>query len=88
MEIAFRALVLDANLPPAVINGTLELGEITIEPDAMWSDAKLIVELDSRQAHLTMSAFETDRERDRAAALAGWTVIRVTWRQLTEQPQG
>jgi very-short-patch-repair endonuclease len=47
----------------------------------------VIVELDGRQAHLTASAFETDRERDRAAALAGWVVIRITWRQLTEQPR-
>jgi very-short-patch-repair endonuclease len=88
MEIAFHALVLDANLPRPEVNGTVALGEITLEADVIWPDAKLIVELDSRQAHLTMSAFETDRERDRAAALAGWTVIRVTWRQLTEQPQG
>jgi very-short-patch-repair endonuclease len=69
------------------VNGAVALSEITIEADAVWPDAKLIVELDGRQAHLTMSAFEADRERDRAAALAGWTVIRVTWRQLTEQRQ-
>ena len=85
MEIAFRALVLDANLPEPEMNGTVELGELTIEADAVWREAKLIVELDSRQAHLTMHAFETDRERDRAAALEGWVVIRITWRQLTEQ---
>jgi very-short-patch-repair endonuclease len=82
MEEAFWALVLDENLPRPEVNGTLELDEITIEPDAMWRDAKVIVELDSRQAHATYDAFESDRERDRAAALAGWLVIRVTWRQL------
>lgn len=85
MEERFHALVLGADLPRPEVNGTVELGEITIEADAVWRDAKLIVELDSRQAHLTMNAFETDRERDRAAALHGWTVIRVTWRQLTEE---
>jgi very-short-patch-repair endonuclease len=87
MEVRFRSLVLDANLPEPEMNGTVELGELTIEADAVWRDAKLIVELDGRQAHLTMHAFETDRERDRAAALAGWLVIRITWRQLTEQPR-
>jgi very-short-patch-repair endonuclease len=61
------------------------LGQITIEPDAMWPDAKIIDELDSRQAHATYDAFETDRERDRAAALDGWLVIRVTWRQLDRE---
>jgi very-short-patch-repair endonuclease len=85
MEDAFWALVLGANLPRPEMNGTVALGEITIEPDAIWRDAKLIVELDSRQAHATFTAFETDRERDRLAALAGWLVIRITWRQLTDQ---
>jgi very-short-patch-repair endonuclease len=87
MEDRFRALVLDANLPRPEVNGTVELGELTIEADAVWRDAKVIVELDSRAAHLTMQAFETDRERDRAAALAGWVVIRITWPQLREQPK-
>jgi very-short-patch-repair endonuclease len=87
MEDRFRALVLDAKLPRPELNGTVELDEITIEADAVWRDAKVIVELDSRSAHLTMQAFETDRERDRAAALAGWVVIRITWRQLSEQPR-
>jgi very-short-patch-repair endonuclease len=47
----------------------------------------VIVQLDSRQAHLTMFAFETDRERDRVAALEGWVVIRITWRQLRDEPK-
>jgi very-short-patch-repair endonuclease len=67
------------------VNGTVALDEITIEADAIWPEAKLIVELDSRQAHATYDAFETDRERDRLAALQGWLVIRVTWRQLSRQ---
>jgi very-short-patch-repair endonuclease len=69
------------------VNGTVELDEITIEADAVWRDAKLIVELDGRQAHLTKYAFETDRERDRMAALEDWLVIRVTWRQLRDEPK-
>ena len=87
MEDAFRALVLDADLPAPEMNGTVDLGEITIEADAVWRDAKLIVELDSRTAHATFAAFETDRERDRLAALAGWLVIRITSRQLSTAPR-
>jgi very-short-patch-repair endonuclease len=85
MEERFHSIVLDANLPRPEMNGTLELDEITIEADAVWRDAKLIVELDGRQAHATRHAFETDRERDRVAALHGWLVVRITWRQLNEQ---
>jgi very-short-patch-repair endonuclease len=85
MEELFWTLVLDENLPRPAVNGTVALDEITIEADAVWRDAKLIVELDSRQAHATYDAFETDRERDRIAALDGWLVIRITWRQLDKQ---
>lgn len=49
----------------------------------MWPAIRLIVELDSRSAHLTTSRFDADRERDRLLAIAGWTVIRVTWKHVT-----
>jgi very-short-patch-repair endonuclease len=87
MEDRFRSLVLDADLPEPEMNGTVELGALTIEADAVWPDANLIVELDGQQSHLTRHAFETDRERDRAAAIAGWVVVRITWRQLNHQPR-
>jgi len=44
----------------------------------------LIVELDSRTYHLNVAAFERDRARDRRLQVAGWNVVRVTWRQLEE----
>ena len=44
------------------------------------------LELDGRAAHATPAAFEADRERDRVLQAAGWRVVRVTWRQLTERP--
>lgn len=46
--------------------------------DAVWSDARLIVELDSRMWHSTGRAFEHDRARDRALAAAGFRTVRVT----------
>ncbi|HEX6713576.1 MAG TPA: DUF559 domain-containing protein [Thermoleophilaceae bacterium] len=85
MEELFWTLVLDENLPRPELNGTVELGELTIEADVIWRAAKLIIELDGQRAHLTKHAFETDRERDRVAALKEWLVIRVTWRQLTQE---
>jgi very-short-patch-repair endonuclease len=49
----------------------------------MWPDARLVVELDSRAAHDTTSRFDSDRERDRLLAIAGWTVVGVTWAHVT-----
>jgi very-short-patch-repair endonuclease/predicted transcriptional regulator of viral defense system len=87
MEDRFRALVLDASLPEPEMNATIELDELTIEADAVWREAKLIAELDGWQAHGTRYGFETDRERDRLLALTDWLVVRITWRQLSEQPR-
>jgi very-short-patch-repair endonuclease len=53
------------------------------EPDALWPDQRLVVELDSYDIHTTRQAFEADRERDRALMTAGYRVLRITWRQLT-----
>jgi very-short-patch-repair endonuclease len=36
--------------------------------------------------HLTRRAFEDDRRRDVALTLAGYRVVRFTWRQVTECP--
>lgn len=52
----------------------------------IWPDGGLIVELDGRDVHSTRQAFEADRERDRRLTVQGWTIIRLTQRQLAEQP--
>jgi very-short-patch-repair endonuclease len=57
------------------------------EVDCVWPEHGLIVELDGFAIHGTRLAFETDRRRDRALQAARWTVIRITWRQLAEEPE-
>ena len=47
----------------------------------------LIAELDGRAVHGTARAFERDRARDRALSAAGWRVVRITWRQLSEEAE-
>jgi very-short-patch-repair endonuclease len=46
----------------------------------------LVVEIDGFAYHSGRGAFERDLRRDAELAAAGWTVIRVTWRQLVEEP--
>jgi hypothetical protein len=55
--------------------------------DALWRAAKVIVELDSWAHHRSRTAFEDDRERDCALDLAGYRVLRITWRRLRREPQ-
>jgi very-short-patch-repair endonuclease len=52
------------------------------EIDCRWRRERLIAELDGGGAHGTRAAFE----RDRALVVAGWRVVRVTWRQLHDDP--
>jgi very-short-patch-repair endonuclease len=54
--------------------------------DFLWAELRLIVEVDGYQYHGHRYAFERDRRRDQAHKSAGYEVIRVSWRQLNEEP--
>jgi very-short-patch-repair endonuclease len=70
-------------LPLPACNAMVEGYEV----DTLWADKQLVVELDSWEFHRGRRAFERDRERDAVLQAAGYRVIRVTWRQLTEQAE-
>lgn len=55
--------------------------------DFAYPAIRLIIELDGRKWHSALHAFEEDRLRDNHAQLAGWRVLRVTYRMLVEQPE-
>ena len=56
-----------------------------LEVDAVWLEQRLIVEVDGFAFHGTRAAFERDRRRDARLLLAGFRVIRLTWRQLVRE---
>ena len=82
LERHFLALVDAYGLPRPKVNRTTDDGEL----DATWPEQRLVVECDGFAAHWTREAFERDRAKDRALQTAGWRVIRLTWRQLDEEP--
>jgi very-short-patch-repair endonuclease len=47
-----------------------------------------VVEVDGYGTHGGRVAFERDRRRDQVLVAAGYRVIRITWRQLTQEPYG
>lgn len=72
-----------AGLPRPQTNARLHGYEV----DALWLEQRLIVEVDGFAAHRTRRAFERDRVRDAELQLAGYRVLRFTWRQLTAEPE-
>ncbi len=63
-------------------------GEPAVRADFVWRKQRLVVETDGGRYHRTRRAFESDRRRDQRLLLAGWRVIRITWRQLKfERPR-
>ena len=58
-----------------------------LEVDALWRAQRLVVEVDGYAFHGTRAAFERDRRRDAQLLVAGYRVIRITWRQLTREPR-
>jgi very-short-patch-repair endonuclease len=86
LERDFLAFRRDHGLPPPEVNAEIVLGDRSYWVDLLWRNGRLIAELDSRSFHLTPRAFENDRERDRRLAVAGFRVIRITWRQLHVHP--
>jgi very-short-patch-repair endonuclease len=67
-------------------NHPIELPGRTIEADYAWLAQRFLLEADGRSYHEARLAFESDRARDRAAIAAGYTTMRVTWRQILEEP--
>ena len=57
------------------------------EVDAVWDTQRLVVEVDGREFHAPASQFERDRRKDADLMLAGYRVLRITWRRLTREPE-
>ncbi|MGI8621909.1 MAG: hypothetical protein ACR2NB_00165 [Solirubrobacteraceae bacterium] len=66
--------------PPPLINHEVH----GVECDFVYPALRLIVEADGYGYHFTRIAFEDDHARRLQLAAAGWRVVAVTYRQLTE----
>lgn len=83
LERRFLDLVRAASLPSPITNALV----CGYEVDFHWPQAKLVVETDGAATHDMATAFHRDRRRDLDLELAGWHVIRITWRQLLDEPE-
>lgn len=60
---------------------------IIARADVLFDRARLIVEVDGFEAHSGRDRFLADRRRQNELVAAGYTVLRVTWDDLTRQPE-
>lgn len=81
-ERLLRRLIREARLPRPDTNIRIHGHEV----DFVWRSRRVIVEVDGFAYHGSRAAFERDRARDADLAAAGYRVVRITWRQLTNEP--
>ncbi len=76
-------LVRRARLPRPEVNVPFQGFEV----DFLWRRSRLVVEVDGFAFHSSRRAFERDRARDGELTALGFRVLRVTWRQLDDEPE-
>ena len=82
-EERFLALIRRSGLPQPLVNAK----RLGYEIDFLWPEQAVAVEVDGFAFHRTRDRFEADRGRDAVLRKAGFTVIRISWRQLEREPE-
>ncbi len=83
LELAMLDLLAARDLPAPQVNAWI--GDRYVA-DMLWSDPRLVVEVDSDRYHCTPSARRADARRDHDLRRMGYRVLRVTERELLERP--
>ena len=83
---------LEDRLLDLCISHAIHMPEVNVEVagfrvDALWRRQWVIAEVDGRRAHGTPARMDRDRRRDLALRVAGYLVVRYTWRQVTAEPE-
>jgi very-short-patch-repair endonuclease len=87
LEERFATFLRRHRLPQPRFNDWIILGARRFQVDCHWPGTGQIVELDGWEGHGTRSAFRNDRTRDRTLRVAGYSVTRIAWAQLDDEPE-
>jgi hypothetical protein len=82
LELRFLRLCAAYGIPRPEVN--LRIGPWT--PDFLWPEQRVIVETDGYEFHRTAAAKRRDAAKDEFFRGEGFTVIRLTWADVTERP--
>lgn len=87
LEERFAPFLRRHRLPLPRFNDSIVIGTKRYEVDCHWPSAMEVVELDGWESHKTRTAFREDRARDRKLRVAGYSITRLTWNQLDDEPE-
>lgn len=81
-----HTLLREAQVTGWVTNHRVVVSQVERFLDIAFCRERLALEIDGYETHGTRRAFESDRERNNALTLAGWTTLHFTWAMVTERP--
>lgn len=84
-ESVLRAIALDCQLE-VLPQQPIAVGDVTLHPDLVDRDRRLVLEADSWTWHASKTAHDRDCWRYNALVVHGWTVLRFTWDQVMHSP--
>lgn len=87
LEARLLPRLIEEGLPAPRCNVKLRVDGRHLEVDFLWDRQRLVIETDGEETHGTPTAFQRDRRRDQALAVAGYRTARVTWRQVQDEPE-
>jgi very-short-patch-repair endonuclease len=82
LELRFLRLCAAYGIPRPQVNA--RIGPWT--PDFLWPERRVIVETDGYEFHRTAAAQRRDAAKDEFFSSEGFTVVRLTWADVTERP--
>ncbi len=86
-ERLLHQLLRAAGITGWVANAVVRVEGHRLYPDVLLREQDLVIEVDGYASHGGRAAFQKDRERLNLFAQAGFTVLRFTWEDLTQNPE-
>jgi very-short-patch-repair endonuclease len=86
LERRLLELVRGSGLPEPAVNEGVRTARETLEVDLLFRHERVVVEADGARYHDHLIARQSDAERDALLTAAGYRVLRVDWRDVTQRP--
>lgn len=87
LETMLLGIIVEAGLPMPVMQHEVRVAGRRYRLDAAYPEHLIAIEGDGFEFHSGREQFERDRARQNDLVLAGWVVLRFSWRQIVREPE-